>query len=141
MTTEVFRLTREIKILCVAATSFPDGVMGAFETLHRKIPSKENRTFYGISWMGKEGNILYKAGVTEIEHGEADKLRCEEFTIRQGEYLSVIIPDFMKNIPAMGESFRRLLADPRVDKKGYCVEIYFNDKDVRCMVTLDPLKN
>lgn len=29
MTTEIFNLDKEIKILCVTPTSFPDGIMGA----------------------------------------------------------------------------------------------------------------
>jgi hypothetical protein len=140
MTTEIFDLDKEIKILCVTATTFPNGVMGAFETVTKKIGSNEGRTYYGISWIDKKGNIIYKAAVNELENGEAQKLGCESFTIRKGAYISEIVTDFMKNIPAISETFMKLLNDPCIDKNGYCVEIYFDQKDVRCMVTLDPSK-
>jgi len=42
----------------------------------------------------------------------------------------------MKNIPAIGETFQKIIADPRIDPQGVCVEWYFNNKDVRCMVRM-----
>jgi hypothetical protein len=30
-----------------------------------------------------------------------------------------------------------LLRDPHIDKQGYCLEIYPNEKDVRCLVPLE----
>jgi hypothetical protein len=140
MTIEIFNLEKEIKILCVTAATFPNGVMGAFETLTKKIDSVEGRTYYGISWMDKNGGIIYKAAVNELENGEAEKFSCEPFTIRKGAYIIEVVTDFMKNISAVSETFTKLLKDPRIDKNGYCVEIYFNQKDVRCMVTVDPSK-
>jgi hypothetical protein len=140
MTTEVFTLDKEIKILCVTAASFPDGIMEAFEILTKKISSAEGRNYYGISWMDKNGNIIYKAAASELENGEAEKFDCRSFTIREGAYISEVVTDFMKNISVVSETFMKLLKDPRVDKNGYCVEIYLDQKDVRCMVTLDPSK-
>jgi hypothetical protein len=140
MTTEIYHLQNEIKTLCITVPDFPQGVLEAFQTLAGKLQSVEGRTNYGISWMDKTGKIIYKAAISQREEGEAQKLNCESFTIRKGAYISVVVSDFMKNIPAIGETFRKLYVDPRVDTNGYCVEIYFNDKDVRCMVTLDSSK-
>jgi predicted transcriptional regulator YdeE len=136
MTMELFGIENNIPVICVTATSFPGGVKEAFNTLNNKITGKEGRTEYGISYMDNNGQIIYKAAVNELEKGEAEKLGMESFTIRKGTYLSETVKDFMENIPAIGETFRNLLKDPRLDRNGYCVEIYFNEKDVRCMVTL-----
>jgi hypothetical protein len=78
--------------------------------------------------------------VNELDPAEAEKFGCEPFTIRKGPYLYKIVKDFMKNHRAIGETFWEMLGDPRIDKEGYCVEIYFNPKDVQCMVTLDASK-
>jgi predicted transcriptional regulator YdeE len=136
MTMEFFEIENNIPVICVTATSFPGGVMEAFKKLNNKINGKKGRTEFGISYMDNKGQIIYKAAVNELEKDEAEKLGIESFTIRKGTYLSEIVKDFMENIPAMRETFRNLLKDPRLDRNGYCVEIYFNEKDVRCMVTL-----
>jgi hypothetical protein len=47
----------------------------------------------------------------------------------------------MKNIPAMGQAFQEMCSDKRIDSNGYCIEMYLNNnKDVLCMVRLDPAK-
>jgi len=39
---------------------------------------------------------------------------------------------FMNDIPLIGKTFEKLLANPDIDSDGYCVEMYIA-KDVRCM--------
>lgn len=58
------------------------------------------------------------------------------FFIKKGAYLSVLISNFMNDLPGIGCRFRELLADPRVDSDGYCLEWYLNKEDMRCMVRL-----
>ena len=55
---------------------------------------------------------------------------------KKGTYNSIFIPDFCNNIPAIGNAFQELTADPQIDPNGICVEVYENDTDVRCMVRL-----
>lgn len=43
----------------------------------------------------------------------------------------------MEDIQRIGNAFEKLLSQPGLDPEGYCVEWYFNDKDIRCMVRLD----
>jgi hypothetical protein len=138
MTTNIFSLEKEISVLCVNADSFPDGIPGAFETLNQKLPSRDGRTYYGISWMDQTGRIIYKAAVGEIAEDNHQQHGLESYRIRNGTYISTMVTDFMQNVSVMAETFKKLLADPRVDKNGYCVEIYVDQKDVQCMVTLDP---
>ena len=129
-------LEQDIKVFYVTATSFPKGIQGAYQKLHSLIGSPTGRKFFGISYPEMPSKIIYKAAVEESYPSEGEKLGCETFVIKKGQYISIYIKDFMKDIPKIGQSFQELLADERIDPKGCCVEEYINDKDVRCMVRL-----
>jgi hypothetical protein len=131
-----FTLKEDIKVFCVTASSFPEGISAAHEKLHALLPSDAARRFYGISFPQSLGKIIYKAAVEQEYEGEAEKLGCEKFIIKKGEYISSIIKDYSNNIPSIGETFRRMLSDPRIDPEGCCVEVYLNDRDMQCMVRL-----
>jgi predicted transcriptional regulator YdeE len=134
-------LNSDINVLCVAASSFPDGIMAAFEKLNSLIQSPEPRRVFGISYGDGNKKITYKAAAEENSADEAARLGCERFTIKKGEYISQYIVDFMKNIPAIGQTFQEMCRDQRIDSNGYCIEMYLNNnKDVFCMVKLDPAK-
>ena len=134
-------LDSDIHVVCVKANSFPGGVTAAFEKLNSLIQSSEPGRIFGISYSDGHKNITYKAGAAEKSEDEAGRLGCERFTIKKGEYTSLFIQDFMKNIPAIGEAFREMCRDQRIDSDGYCIEMYLNNnKDVLCMVKLDPAK-
>jgi hypothetical protein len=133
---ESFFLEQDIKIFYVTATSFPGGVMDAHQKLHSLIGSPTGRKFFGISYPETPSKIIYKAAVEESYPGEGERLGCETFVIKKGQYISIYIKDFMNDIPKIGQSFKELLADERIDPKGCCVEEYIYDKDVRCMVRL-----
>ena len=137
---EKYYLKDGVKLLCVKAKSFPEGVKESFEKLEKLLPSKEGRDFYGISYPDK-GNITYFAAVKEAFEGETEALGCQAFTIPGGTYTSIYITDFMKDITSLGSAFKELLDTPGIDPNGYCLEMYINDKDVRCMVRLDPKQN
>ncbi len=127
---EIFILDEPIKIFCVNADSFPEGVMKAHQTLHGIASFNPGRRFFGISW-GKQ-SITYKAGATELHPGELNKKGLEEFTVRKGKYLAVMLNDFNQ----IKDVFARLIEDTRIDPNGYCVEMYLDMDKVRCMVTL-----
>ena len=134
-------LNSDINVLCVTASSFPDGIMAAFDKLNSLIQSSAPRRVFGISYGDGDKNIIYKAAAEENSTDEAARLGCERFTIEKGEYISEHIEDFMKNIPAIGQAFREMCSDKRIDSNGYCIEMYLkNNKDVLCMVKLDPAK-
>jgi len=133
---ETFNLEKDIKVFCVTADSFPAGVLKAHQDLHVKVG--DNRKFFGLSWATEDGSIIYKAAVEECYDGEAEKLDCERFTIKKGKYISEFIPDFMKDVQVVAKTFKELLAQPGIDPKGYCLEMYTGPKDVRCMVPLTP---
>lgn len=127
----------DITVMYVAATIFPAGVMDAFKTLHNLVPMGGSRKFFGLSRPEDGGGIQYKAAAEVQQPGEAEKLGLETLLLSKGEYISVTITDFMKDIQAIGATFQQLIQRPGIDQQGYCVEWYFNDKDVRCMVRLD----
>lgn len=138
MPVEEFFINEDIKVLCITASSFPDGVQMAHKKLHSLFPGSESRTFYGISYPDKNGNINYKAAAEQLHEGEAEQLKLETFIIRKGNYISEVLKDWRKDEMSVGKTFKKLLADLRIDKKGYCLEIYLNENDMRCLVPLDP---
>ncbi len=138
---ENFKIEKDINVVYIKATSFPDGVLAAHQKLHSIVPFTKERGYYGISYGDTEGTsrelgggIIYKA-VAEILSGE--KYDLETFTIKKGNYLSVILKDYQKDISSIGKTFQKMLTEPRIDANGYCLEIYLNDKDMQCLVKLN----
>ncbi|HPH47073.1 MAG TPA: transcriptional regulator [Chryseolinea sp.] len=134
---ETFEFENDISLICVTAKSFPNGVLAAHEKLHALLKSVEGRTFYGISCPNKEGTIVYKAAVEQQHSGEAEELKCERIVLKRGNYTGTIIRNFHSDVQQVGTTFQTLVADPRIDPKGYCVELYLNENDVQCMVRLN----
>jgi predicted transcriptional regulator YdeE len=133
-----FILGEDIKVICVTATSFPDGVERAHIQLHAILQEKERRRFFGISRSNENGEIIYKAAAEELEPGEAMGHGLETFIIKKGPYNSFFIKDFMQDIGSIKRAFKLLIAQHEVDPNGYCFEWYIGDNDVKCMVPLGP---
>jgi hypothetical protein len=134
---EMVTFENDIPTICVAAQSFPDGAMEAHQTLHGKLPSKEGRQFFAVSYGNPQGGIAYLAAATELHNGEAEQLGCETFLIKKGSYAGVTIQDYWKDMPEIGATFQKLLTLPDIDPNGYCLEIYLNKgKDVQCLIKL-----
>ena len=134
---EIVSFENDIRGMCVTAEFFPEGALAAHQRLHAAVPFSSERGYYGISWPDGKGGITYKAAAQELEVGEAENLGFEIFVVKKGTYLSEQLPDFQKDIPAIGKTFAKLLADPRIDPQGYCLETYSKDaKDMQCLVKL-----
>lgn len=133
---ETVAINHNISLLYVTASSFPDGVMAAHQKLHALFPFDAKRSYFGLSRPEQGGGIIYKAAAEELIPGEAKELGLATITIKAGKYLSVTVTDFMKDIPAVGKAFQELLAQPGIDMEGYCVEMYPNQTDIKCMVRL-----
>ncbi len=131
---EDYLFENDIVLACKKASKFPDGVQEAFETLHAAIPFSTERKFMSISWMNADHEIIYIAGAEMLEGESFPEL--ETFHFKKGKYRGTIIEDFMKDIPKMGQLFQELCRDPELDPEGYCVEWYFNEKDVKCFVKM-----
>ena len=134
---EQVTIDTDIVMMCVQATSFPAGVLEAHQTLHRLLPPDGKRRYYGLSRPeGSMTNIVYRAAAEQQHEGEANELGLDTITIKKGTYLNITIHNFMNNLPAIGNAFQQLLQQPGIDMQGYCIEWYYNDTDVHCMVRL-----
>lgn len=133
---ESYFLDEDIVLAYVTAESFPLGVMDAHNKLHALLPENKDRTYYGLSNPDAEGTIIYRAAAEELAANEAEKAGCKTFVLKKGKYMSIFIPDYCENIPAIGQAFQDLIALPDIDHTGCCVEMYLDDTDVRCMVRL-----
>ena len=133
---EKYYIDKDIKVFYVTATSFPKGVGGAFQKLLSFLPKPNERQLYAISFPNEKGEIIYKAAVEESFPGEGEQNGCETFVIKKGEYLSELLLDWRKDESIVGKTFQKLLKHPNLDKSGYCLEIYPNEKDIRCLVPM-----
>lgn len=139
---EKFKLDRDIDLFCVKADSFPDGIMPAHEKLASISKPDGKRNHYGVSYWYDNDN-LYLAAAEYTKDKEAIPAGCTTYTLKKGNYISIYIADFAKDISQIGKAFEQLLADPGIDENGCCAECYLpegsdvtNAKDVRCMVRL-----
>jgi hypothetical protein len=137
---ELKNLKSDIKVFYITAASFPDSVLAAHKKLHSILPSDDGRKFFGISYSNGKGGIIYKAAVEESFPGEAEKYGLETFIIKKGEYICETLIDWRKDESLIGRTFKKLLSDSRIDRNGYCLEIYLNNTDMECMVKLDASK-
>jgi hypothetical protein len=134
---ENFALANDIVVFGVKAESFPAGVMKAWDQLHSMLPEIKGRNFYGISRPeGKPDEIIYYAAVEQSYDGEAEEYKCPLFTLKKGNYISEVLRDFMQDVTRIGTTFQEMLKNHDIDPQGFCVEHYFNDKDVRLMIHL-----
>jgi hypothetical protein len=134
---ETYFLKDDIKLLCVNATSFPEGIEGAHQELHKLLSSTDNRKVFGISRPDGNRKIIYKAGVEEAFVGEGEQLRLETFVLKKGEYKGARIVNYPDHLESITKTFEKILKDPKIDPQGCCVEMYLNEKDLQCMVRLE----
>lgn len=133
---ETTAIDNDIKVFYITATSFPEGIMAAHEKLHARVADSPNRNFYGLS-RPENGAIVYKAAAEELQAGEGEKLHCETLIIKKGKYVCATIENYLQHLPKIETTFAELLKTPGLDPNGYCVEWYFNETDVKCMVRLN----
>ena len=137
---EKYELVNDIIVMYVPAASFPDGIQSAFDNLHSRLPSIDDRILFGISWPDKNGKIIYKAAAEEKYDDEGKKYELENFTITKGTYISELLKDYKKDVSQIADIFRQLLRHPGLGTNGYCLEWYKGTDDVLCLVKLDPAK-
>lgn len=139
---ETYRLDQDIKLLCVKAESFPDGIIAAQDKLIAMTSGDSKSSYFGVSYL-YDDKILYMAGVQTKERNENLLPGCEAFTLKAGNYISVYVSDFVQQTSLIEKTFKMLLDDPGIDPNGCCVECYLPEgcnpataNDVRCMIRL-----
>lgn len=130
-----FSLKADIRVFCVTAKSFPEGILEAFQAVEKLVPDMKGRTRFGIS-SPVHGTIVYKAGVTELFEGEGKKYNCESFLIPKGEYSIETLHNFSNDSNLFRKTFQNLLSIPTLDKTFPCVEWYKSPEEVMCMVKI-----
>lgn len=133
---EPYTVAHDIEVFYVKATSFPEGIKPAFDQLLGLLPNMNGRRRYGISRPEGGHEIVYRAAVAAQSPGEGANYGLDSFIIRKGVYMSEILKDYEQHLQEVSPTFDRLLQTPGLDPQGYCLEDYFNEKDVRCMVPL-----
>jgi len=135
---ETIKLDNDIKVFYVTAKTFPEGISEATNKLHRLFPFSKERRIFGLSRPENNGKIIYRAAAEELQPGEAEKFNCETLLIKNGEYISLTVDNFRKDIMSIDRAFKQLLSHPNLDPQGYCVEWYATDKEaVKCMIRLN----
>lgn len=129
-------IDNDITVYCLTASSFPAGVKTVYDKLHELFPPENGRTYFGISWPDGKGSLVYKAAVKLNEMDTPPGAPFESFTIRKGDYFSEDITNFMSDVTGIGRLFQQMIQQPGIDPNGYCLEMYLNPTDVRCMVRL-----
>src|SRR6478609_9443249 len=104
---EKYNIDKDIKVFYVTATSFPEGVGGAFQKLLSFLPNPNKRLLFGISFPDKNGTIIYKAAVEESFPGEGTQNGCETFVIKKGDYWSELLLDWRKDESLVGKTFEK----------------------------------
>jgi len=133
---ETIFIEKDINVYCITATSFPNGVLEAHQKLHKMIPFSEERRYFGLS-RPENGKIVYKAAAEKLEKDAEENNEFEPFIIRRGNYRTITVLNFKNNPQGIGTAFEKLISYSDIDPNGYCVEWYFNDQDVKCMVRLE----
>jgi len=134
---ETYSIDKEISVFFVQAATFPEDIGGAWQKLHSLLPAGRTGPLYGISNPGPNRNIIYRAAAAESFPGEGSQKGCETFLIKKGPYISEFLPDWKKDETVIGKTFQKLLHQPGIHPQGYCLEIYENENDVRCLVLLE----
>lgn len=132
-----FSLSEDIKVMCVTANHFPEGIAEAHQQLYEKFPLKDDRRFFGISKPNENGEIIYKAAAEELEKGETEALGLEACKIKKGHYNTFYLKDYLQNTNSIREAFELLLGQNEIDPNGECIEWYIGAHDVKCMVPVD----
>jgi hypothetical protein len=138
---EIFNLPHDVKVFGFRVTSFPAGIGEAFDSLIKMLPGGFERPYYGISYMDKDGQMIYIAAALEKYEGEAEKYNCDRYIIEKGEYVTVTVYDWREKTGSIKDVFHEIIRDSRVDKTKPAVEWYKNDHEMMCMVQTAPSKN
>lgn len=127
-------LKEDIRLITVKAKTFPTGVVPAYQTIERAIGNPNGRHFYGLSRGSQEG-IDYWAAVIPVGD-EEQRLGFEGHVVNKGTYITERLANWRGREYIIGETFQKMLADPRLDRGSFCVERYEDNDDVTCMVKI-----
>jgi hypothetical protein len=132
---EHFIISEDIKVYFIEADRFPEGIGEAFEKLFSIFYENDNRKIFGIS-RPENGKIIYKVAASLNINDEYNENNSLIMTIQKGNYISLVVKDYLKDITLIGKAFSALTSYPNIDPNGYCIEWYDGDREVLCLVKL-----
>ena len=131
---EIYKLDSPIIIITEKASDFGKGIGEAFVRLAEKLDNKgQKRDSYGIV-LKEEDGMNYYAAYTELYKGEAIEKSLPSFTISSGNYFSIQVREWNKNILHIGPTFDQILKSGKVDTSSPCIEFYKTEEELICIV-------
>ena len=131
---ETFKIEPPIIVITEKAEDFGKGIGEAFVRLAEKLEHKgEKRDCYGIV-LKEEVGMNYFAAFTELYPGETAEKSLPSFTIASGDYQSIRLDEWNKNILHIGPTFYQILKSGKVDTSAPCIEFYKTEQELICMV-------
>ena len=146
METREFEISEDIRIMCVAADSFPAGVQDAYSQLESILTGKSSSPadswryhldgyeVYGLTKM-EQGKMVYKACAKECFEGEAESHHLAVDTIPAGKYICFSLIGWQEKKEGIATIFHHLFSLPEASKTaGICLEYYKSPVEVVLMV-------
>ena len=134
---QTFVIKKNIETFGFQVKTFPEGIGEAFDSLIEMVPEGLNRSYYGISYMTPENKVVYIASVEEKNKGEAERNKCERYTIEHGKYFTVTVKDWRQKTDTIKDVFHGMMQEKNIDHSKPCVEWYKNDDEMLCMLKLN----
>lgn len=132
---QTLTLNKNLNVFGIEVPSFPIGIGEAFDALMKATGDAAGaRNYYGISFMNKEGKMIYKAVAEEKYEGEAVKFNYEKGSIEKGEYLYQTLYHWPNKTNLIKEIFSGMMQDEKVDTRQPAIEWYKNNDEMLCMV-------
>lgn len=131
---EVHIMDSPVLVIIEKAEDFGKGIGEAFVRLAEKLENKgQKRDCYGIVLKEDDG-MNYYAAYTELYDGEAIEKSLPTFTIASGNYYTIRIEEWNKNILHIGPTFDQILKSGKVYTSTPCIEFYKTEQELICMV-------
>ena len=131
---EVHIMDSPVLVIIEKAEDFGKGIGEAFVRLAEKLENKgQKRNCYGIV-LKEDNGMNYYAAYTELYDGEAIEKSLPTFTIASGNYYTIRIEEWNKNILHIGPTFDQILKSGKVYTSTPCIEFYKTEQELICMV-------
>lgn len=137
---DTYTLMKPVTLIGFHVNNFPQGVQAAFSKLMEQFDKQGQHSYYGLSHMDEKGKIYYYAATEQSQTGEEKEYGYEKYTIPKGEYLSETLVDWLSKTDCIKDIFHEMMQDPRADLTKQCIEWYKNDKEMICLMAIDPTK-
>ena len=137
MSGDVLNIEFWINVFYIEAIDFPTGITESYQKLWEITGFKFDRRFFGISYMWEDSKIRYLASAEELTEWEWEILWADwTFYIKPWNYRYIDLADYRNDIALIKKTFDTLLKEPDIDSNWYCLEMFLNENDLRCLVLL-----